>query len=93
MVGLFLIFSCNPRATPRSLLVPLDNALAAGRHQVAAELRGFIVRPEQADHGAVVNALAAKIGAQNHRAARSQQHWKFVLQCPEGCPSINFATF
>ena len=44
-------------------LIPLDDALSAGSFQVAAELRGLIGRPERSDHGAVVDALVAEIGA------------------------------
>src|SRR4030088_392867 len=61
-------------------LIPLDDALTAGRLQAAAELGGFIGRPEGADHGAVVDALVAEVGALDQGCSRSQHGRDLALQ-------------
>src|SRR4051794_14952615 len=48
-------------------LIPLDDALSAGGFQIAAERRGLVRGAERADHGAIVDALVAQIGAFDHR--------------------------
>src|SRR6476620_1744030 len=76
----------RPLTAPRSRkppLIPLDDALAPGRFQAAAELRGFVRRAERPDHGAVVHALFAEIGALDHRRAGSQHVRELALQGPE----------
>src|ERR1700676_890475 len=73
---------------PRS--IPLDDALSAGCLQTAAELRGLIGRPERTDHGAVVDALVAEVGALDHRAARSQHRRELALQGPERGLGVGF---
>src|SRR5229473_4141792 len=65
-------------------LIPLDDALPTGSLQVAAELRRFIGRAERTDHGAVVDALVAEVGALDQRRARSQHRWELALQRPIG---------
>src|SRR5450631_868518 len=71
-------------------LIPLDDALSAGRLQTAAELGCLVGRPERPDHGAVVDALVAEIGALDHRAARSQHGRELALQGPERGLGVGF---
>lgn len=52
-----------------SSLAPLDDALAAGRFQVDAELRGFVVGAERSHHGAVEGALTRDVSAVDRRRA------------------------
>src|SRR6478752_3064389 len=71
-------------------LIPLDDALAAGRLQAAAELGGFVRGPERTNHGAVVDALLAQIGALDDGAARSQNRRELALQGPERGLGVGF---
>src|SRR3954468_7703240 len=64
-------------------LIPLDDALSAGGFQVAAELRGLVRRTERPDHGAVIDALVAEIGALDQRRAGTQHRRELALQGPE----------
>src|SRR6478609_4978704 len=63
-------------------LIPLDDALPAGSFQVAAELGGLVGGPERTDHGAVIDALVAKVGALDHRRTRTEHGRIFALQGP-----------
>src|SRR6185437_1748100 len=53
-------------------LIPLDDALAAGALQAAAELRGLLGGGERPHHGAVIDALFAEIGPFDDRLMRSE---------------------
>ena len=68
------------RGSRKRPLIPLDDALPAGGFEAAAELRGFIGRTERTDHGPVVDALVAEVGALDHRRARSQHRRELALQ-------------
>src|SRR5258707_14113884 len=75
--------SVNKQASRRRPSILLDDALPAGSLEAAAELRRFIRRRERANHGAVVHALFAEVGALDHRLPRSQHRWELALQGPE----------
>src|ERR1700730_14304003 len=72
------------RGSRKRPLIPLDDALPAGSFQVAAELLGLVRCPERANHGAVIDALVAEIGALDDRRTRCQHGWVFALQGPIG---------
>src|ERR1700692_1946053 len=61
--------ACGSRKRP---LIPLDDALPAGRLQTAAELRRLLGTPERAYHRAGVDALFAEVGPLDQRVMRSQ---------------------
>src|ERR1700712_6034992 len=85
--------SSRPAGRSRKLrLIPLDDALAAGRLQAATQLGGLVGCPERTDHGAVVDALFAEIGAFDERAARSQHRRELALQGPERGLRVSFVT-
>src|SRR6266702_2150288 len=65
-------------------LIPLDDALSAGGFQIAAELGGLFGRAERPDHGTVVDALVAQIGALDDRRTRSQYARELILERPVG---------
>src|SRR6266545_5987143 len=48
-------------------LVPLHDALTAGGFELAAHVSGLAQARERPDHGAVVDALVAQIGAADDR--------------------------
>src|SRR6516225_6914222 len=72
-------------------LVPLDDALAAGRLQVAAELGSFLRRTEGADQGAVVNAFFAEIGALDQRGVGPEHRGVLGLESLVGRLGVGFA--
>src|SRR3974390_3652439 len=72
-------------------LVPLDDALAAGRLQVAAELGSFVRRTEGADQGPVVNAFFAEIGALDQRGVGPEHRGVLGLQSLVGRLGVGFA--
>src|SRR5581483_6300350 len=43
----------------------LHNAVAAGLFQAGAQLHGLFAAAERSDHGAIIDALAAEVGATN----------------------------
>src|SRR5258705_5257158 len=61
-------------------LILLDNALPPGTFQIAAELGRLFGGSERADHGAVIDALGAEIGALDDRRTGPQRGGKLVLQ-------------
>src|SRR5882757_4457605 len=64
-------------------LIPLDDALAAGGFQTAAEPRGPVGRTERPDHGPVVDALLTQIGPLDQGRTGSQHRRELALQGPE----------
>src|SRR3978361_1828156 len=60
--------------------IPLDDALPAGGLQIAAELRGFVLGAERADHGAVIDALVAQIRPLDQRRAGTEHGREFTLK-------------
>src|ERR1700743_1224433 len=82
-----LIGPISPRATEGSrkpLSIPLDDALSAGAFQAAAELRCFLCRAKWPDHGAVIDALLAEIGALDRGRTRAEHARELALQHPVG---------
>src|ERR1700722_15022078 len=77
----------NPRVSggrsraPTSVL--LNDALTAGGLQAAAELVGIPGGTERPHHGAIVDALGAKIGASNNRLALAKLPRELGLQAME----------
>src|SRR4249919_237286 len=71
-------------------LIPLDDALPACGFQAAAELRGLVGGTERTDHGAIVHALFAEIGALDHWRLGAQHVRELALQRPEGGLRIGF---
>src|SRR6185295_13009258 len=61
-------------------LIPLDEALSAGRFQAAADLRRLLGRAEGAGEGAVIDALFAEIDAFHQRRVRPQHARELALQ-------------
>ena len=57
----------QPQRVRNPLLIPLDNALAAGRLETAAELGGFFGGTKRPNHRAVINAFLAEISTPDHR--------------------------
>src|SRR3954451_2167906 len=91
-------WSCRP-ISPRPAggsrkprLIPLDDALAAGRLQAAAQLGGLVRGREGTNHGTVVDPLFAEIGPFDKRAAGSQNGRELALQGPEGGLRVGFVT-
>lgn len=76
--------------TPQS--VPHDVALAAGGLQAVAEPRGILGRAKRSDHGAVIYALVAQIGAANRSAPGAQDRRILALQGPVRGLGIGLAT-
>src|ERR1700686_3088010 len=82
--------SCGPisrlmrQGSRKWQLILLDDALSASRLQAAAELRRFIGGSERTDHGTVIDALVAEVGAFDQRASRSQHRRELALQRPVG---------
>src|SRR5215211_6373035 len=71
-------------------LIPLDDALPAGRFEAAAKLRGFVGRAERTYHGAIKNALVAEVGTFDQRRARSQHRRELALKGPVGSLGVGF---
>ena len=69
-------------------LILLDEALAAGTFQIAAELGRLFGGSERADHGAVIDPLVAEIGALDDRRTGPQRGRKLVLQRAVGGPRV-----
>ena len=74
----------HPRGSRKRPLIPLNHALSACDFQFAAELRGLFVGAELTDHGAVVDAPVAEIGALDHRRPGTQHVRELALQRPVG---------
>src|SRR5579859_6036941 len=72
-------------------LISLDDALAAGGLEAAAELRRFVRRAKRTDHGPVVDALVAEIGALDDRRARAEHRRELALQRLERRLRVGFA--
>src|SRR5690242_18685763 len=74
--------NCSPRR-PISLraargsrnvpLIPLDDATSAGDRNVAAELLRLFLGREWPNHGAIIHAFVAEIGALNNRRHGADQ--------------------
>src|SRR6476620_1013536 len=63
-------------------LIPLDEALSAGRFQAAADLSSLLGRAERAGEGAVVDALLAEVDPFHQRRVRSEHARELALQRP-----------
>src|SRR6516164_1651586 len=91
----FMIGPNSPRparGSRKGRLILLDDALAAGALQAAAELGGFLRCAEWPDHGAVVDALFPEVGTLDQRRLRPQDRWVLVLQRLEGGLCIGFVS-
>src|SRR5262245_17174141 len=64
-------------SSARSVL--LDDAVAAGRFQVFAQLIGLLDGGERSDHGAEPDAFAAEVDAADDRLATVQHAGVFLL--------------
>ena len=53
----------RPRRSRNRPLIPLDDALSAGRFEASAEARGLLRGTERTDHGTIVDTLGAKVCA------------------------------
>src|ERR1700694_4831399 len=69
----------------------LDDALAAGGLQTAAELVGIARGPERPHHGAVIDTLRAEIDAPTERLAVPELPGKLGLQAAEGGLRVSLA--
>src|SRR5262245_47986998 len=72
-----------PARLAAAALIALHDALAAGVFQLAAHISGFGQVGERPNHGAVIDALVAEIGAADDRLPGSQHIREFCLQSAE----------
>jgi len=72
-------------------LIPMDDALAASSLERSAELNSLIACRERADHAAVVDPAAAKIGAAYDRRAPAENIRVAGLERSEGGLGIGLA--
>src|ERR1700692_4709073 len=79
-----------PRAERRTSIL-LNDALAAGGLQAAAELVGIARGSERPHHGAVIDTLGAEIGASHDRLAVTELARELGLQVAERGLRVGFA--
>src|SRR5450759_636040 len=72
-----------PQGSSCGALIPLDDALAAGSFEAAAQRARLIGVAEGADHGAVVGALFAQIDLVDQRLFAAELAGVFALQAAE----------
>src|SRR3954463_15785413 len=71
-------------------LIPLDDALPAGRLQAGAKLAGIFGR-HRPDHGAVIDALGAKIHVADQRLLAAELARVLGLEAAERRLRLSFA--
>src|SRR5450755_3181032 len=81
-----------PRGSSEGLLIPLDDALPAGRLEAAAQRTRVVGGGEGADHGAVIGALVAQLHFVDQRLAAAELGRVLGLQTAERGLRLGFAT-
>src|SRR5450755_2119552 len=73
-------------------LIPLDNTVAAGGLEAAAQLAGLIGTAEGAGHGAEIGAFFPEFDPADHRLAAAKLGGEFALRTSERGLRLGFAT-